>query len=137
MARRTEGLPHLGTYLPTLPVFQSLPPHSNSFGRLHTAGGTFPACPHRPCGAPPNVGGLHMLPHCSRPFHPLAGSRPYPRHHGRHRGTRPTDGLDIPLRLSADHHHRPRTSVRVSTFSLPGQAMWHPTLTDNSPSPRV
>jgi hypothetical protein len=32
-------------------------------------------------------------------------------HHSRHRGTRPTDQLDIPLRLPSNHHHRPGTSV--------------------------
>jgi cleavage and polyadenylation specificity factor subunit 1 len=36
---------------------------------------------------------------------------PYPRHHSRHRGTCPTERLDIPLRLLAGHHHRPGTSI--------------------------
>jgi hypothetical protein len=66
---------------------------------------------------------LHILPHCSRPFDPLARRRPHPRHHSRHCGKRPTDQQDIPLRLSADHHHRPGTSVWISTLPLPDQAV--------------
>jgi hypothetical protein len=46
-----------------------------------------------------------------------------PGHHSRHRGTRPADRLDIPLRLSADNRHRPGKSVRISTFPIPGQAV--------------
>jgi hypothetical protein len=101
VARRTKGLSHLGTCLPVLPALHSLPPHSHSTGRLYTAGSTISARPHRPRGALSDV----ILPHCSRPFQPLAGSRPHPGHLSRHRGTRPADRLDIPLRLPTNHHH--------------------------------
>ena len=60
VARRAEGMPHLGTCLPVLPAFQSLPPHSYSIGRLYTAGSPFPARAHRLCGAPSDVSGLHI-----------------------------------------------------------------------------
>jgi hypothetical protein len=94
--------------------------HSHSIGRLYTAGNQFLEGPHRRCGAPSEVSGLHILPHCSRPFHPLAGNCPHPGHHSRHSGTRSTDRLDISLRLPAYHHHRPGTSVRISTFPISG-----------------
>jgi hypothetical protein len=41
VARRAEGLPHLGTCLPILPALQSLPPHSHSIGRIYTATAPF------------------------------------------------------------------------------------------------
>jgi hypothetical protein len=92
VARGAKGLPHLGTCLPILPAFQCLPPYSDSIGRLYTADSTFPACPHRPCGAPSDVST-----HSSRPPHPLAGSRPHRGYYSRHRGTRPADRLDITI----------------------------------------
>jgi hypothetical protein len=58
VARHTEGFPGL-------PTLQSLPPHSYSSGRLHAAGSLFPTRPYRPRGAPSNVSGLHILPHCN------------------------------------------------------------------------
>jgi hypothetical protein len=84
VARRAKGLPHLGTCLPVLQVLQSLQPHSHSIGRLYTACSPFPACPHRPRGAPSDVSGLHVLLHCSQPFHPLVRS-PVPHTTSLHR----------------------------------------------------
>jgi hypothetical protein len=75
VARRAKGLPHLGTCLPVLPALQSFTPHSHSIGRLYTAGSPFSARSHRPRGASSDVSGLHVLPHCSRPFQPVARSR--------------------------------------------------------------
>jgi hypothetical protein len=112
------------------------PPYSHSIWRLYTASIPLPARPHRPRGAPSDVSGLHVLPHCSRPIHPLARSRPHPGHHSRHRGTRPTNRLDIQLRLPADDHHRPGTSVRIHTLPIPGHAVWHSALADNRLRPR-
>jgi hypothetical protein len=115
-------LPHLGTCLPALPAFQGLPPYSDSLGRLYTAGSTFPARAYGPRGTPPDVGRLHVLPHCSRPLHPLAGSRPYPGHHSRHRGTRSADRLDITLaklcgiQLSRKTAHHPAANGLVERF---------------------
>jgi hypothetical protein len=54
-------------------------------------------------------------------------------HHSQHRVTRPADRLDIMLRLSADHHHRPETPVRITTLPIPGQAMWYSAVVDNRP----
>jgi hypothetical protein len=87
VARRADGLPHLGTFVSGPPAFQSVPPHTHSFGQLYTAGTPFSAGPHRPREAPSDVSGLHILPHCSRPYYPLARSLPHPGHHSRHRGT--------------------------------------------------
>jgi hypothetical protein len=135
VANRAEGLPHLGTCLPVLPALQSLPSHSNSTGRFYPSGSPFSA---RPCTlrwALPNISSLHILPHCSRPLHPLARSHPHPGHHSRHRGTCPTGRLDIPLRFPADHN-RPGMSVRIPTFPHPGQDVWHSTLADDRQPPR-
>jgi cleavage and polyadenylation specificity factor subunit 1 len=41
VARRAEGLPHLDACLSVLPALQSLPPYSNSIGRLYPAGARF------------------------------------------------------------------------------------------------
>jgi hypothetical protein len=49
--------------------------------------------------------------YCSWPLHALARSHPRHGHHSRHRGTRPTGRLDIPLWLPSNHHHRPGASV--------------------------
>jgi hypothetical protein len=87
------------------------PPHSYSIWQLYTVGSHFPSRPRRPHGAPSDLIRLHILPRRSQPFHSLAGSRPHPGHHNRHRGKRPTNWLDIPLQLFAHHHHRPGTSV--------------------------
>jgi hypothetical protein len=35
---------------------------------------------------------------------------------------------------TTDHHHRPGTSVWVTTLPLPGQIMWNSTFPDNRPS---
>jgi hypothetical protein len=64
--------------LPVLPALRSLPPHSHSIARLYTAGSPFSSRPHRSRGATSEVSGLHILPHCSRPFHSLARSLPIP-----------------------------------------------------------
>jgi hypothetical protein len=88
-----------------------LSPHSHSIGRHYTAGSPFSAHPHGPLGAPSDVSELHIVPRCSRPFHTLARSRRHPGHHRRHRGTRTTDRLNIPLQLPADHDYRTGTSV--------------------------
>jgi hypothetical protein len=80
VTRRTKGLLHLGTCLPVLLALQSLPPHSHSIGRLYTLGSPSPARPHRPHAAHSDVSRLHILPHCSRPLHLLARSRPHPGH---------------------------------------------------------
>jgi hypothetical protein len=135
VVRHSKGFPHLGTCLPVLPALQSLPPHSHSVGRLYTAGSPFSACPHRPRGAPSDVRGLYVLPYCSRQFHPLARSRPHPGHHSRYCGTRPTDRLDIPLRLPADHH-RIGALVCIPTSPILGRATWHSALMDDRPPPR-
>jgi hypothetical protein len=84
---------------------------SHSIRRLYTAGSPFYTRPHSHRGTPSDVSTLRILPHCSRSFHPLAASRPHIGHHSRHRGPRLADRLDVPLRLSADYHHRPGTSV--------------------------
>jgi hypothetical protein len=78
--------------------------HGNSESpRSNTAGGRL----NSPGSSPPNGRFTStVLPHYSRTFHLLARS-----HHSRHRGKRPVDRLDIPLRLSASHHHQPETSV--------------------------
>jgi hypothetical protein len=131
-----KGLPHLGTCLPVLPAFKSLLSHSDPVGRLYTAGSPRPARPHRPRGAASDVSRLHVLPHCSRPFHPLARSHPHSGYHSRHRGTCPTVHLDIRLRLPTDHHHRPGTPVRIPTVPVSGQAVWYTTLADHRPPPR-
>jgi hypothetical protein len=65
----------------------SLPPHSHSIWRLYTTSSPFPARPQRPRRVPSDVNGLHTLPHCSRPFHPLARSCLYPGYHSRHQDT--------------------------------------------------
>jgi hypothetical protein len=95
VARRAKGLTNLGTCLPVLPALQSLPPHSQSIGRLYTAGSPFSAHPHRPRGDTSDVSGLHILPNCSRPFHPLARGSLHPEYHSRYRGTRTTDWLEL------------------------------------------
>ncbi|PNF24695.1 hypothetical protein B7P43_G17564 [Cryptotermes secundus] len=41
VARRSEGLPHLGTCLPVLSALQSLPSHTYSTGRLYTPAARF------------------------------------------------------------------------------------------------
>jgi hypothetical protein len=117
------------------PASQSLPSHNHSIGRLYTASSTFPACTHRCCGTPSDVGGLHVLPHCSRPLYSLARSHPHPGHHSRHRGMCPADWLDISLRLPTDYHHWLGMSVRILAFLIPGQAVWHSALTDDRPPP--
>jgi hypothetical protein len=71
------------------------------------------------------------MPHSVRPFHTLAGGHTHPGCHRRHGSTRSTDGLDIPLWLPANHHHRPWMTIRVATFSRLGQTVWHTTLADN------
>jgi hypothetical protein len=78
VARCAEGLPHLGQCLPVLQALQSLPPYSNSIGRLYHAGSPLSACPRRPRWAPSDVSRLHILPHCSRPLHPLASGYSHP-----------------------------------------------------------
>jgi hypothetical protein len=81
-----------------------------------------------------NISRLHILPHRGRPFHALARSNSHPGHHCRDRGTRPRYRLDIPHRLPADRHHRPRTSFGVATVSLPGQTVWNTAVPDNRPT---
>jgi hypothetical protein len=88
------------------PASTPKPPATHSIGGRYAAGSPFPALLHRPS----DVSGLQILPYYSRPFHPLAGSRPHPGHHSRHRGTR-SHRLYIPLRLSANHQDRTGTSV--------------------------
>jgi hypothetical protein len=136
VARHAEGLSHLDTGLPGLPALQSHPSHSCSNGRLDAAGSAFPSRPYRPRGAPSNVSRLRILPHCSWPLHALAWSHPHPGYHNRHHGTLLIDRLDIPLWLSADHHHRPGTSGWVATLWLPGQIVWNSTFPDNRPPSR-
>jgi hypothetical protein len=65
VARRAEGLPHLGACLPVLPALQSLPPYSNSIGRLYLAGSPLSARPRKPGLSPSDVSRLHILPHRS------------------------------------------------------------------------
>jgi hypothetical protein len=78
VARRAEGLPYLGACLPVLPALQSLPPYGNSIGRLHAAGNPLSARPHRLGWTASDVSRLHILPHCSRPLHPLARGYSHP-----------------------------------------------------------
>jgi hypothetical protein len=91
VARRTEGLLHMGTGLSVLSALQSHPPHSNSITRLYTASSPFSSRAHRHRGTPSDVSRLHILPHSGRPFHPLARSHPQPGHQSRNRGTRTAD----------------------------------------------
>jgi hypothetical protein len=56
---RRAGLPHPGTCLPILPAVQSLPPYSNSIGRLYSTGSPLSARPHRPGWSPSDVSRLH------------------------------------------------------------------------------
>jgi hypothetical protein len=134
-ARHTEGLPYLSTGLPGVPMLQTLPPHCYSTGRFHTTTSPSSSRPHRPIWTSFNVSRLHILPHCSRLLHSMARSHPHPGHHSRNHGTCPLDRLDIPFRLPTDHHHRPGTSVWVTTLPLPGQIMRNPTFSNDRLSP--
>jgi hypothetical protein len=83
-ARRTEGLPNVGTGLSSLPTLQSLRPHSYPLARFHAAGSPFSSHSRRPYRTASNVSLLHILSHCSRRLHTTARSHPYPGHHDRH-----------------------------------------------------
>jgi hypothetical protein len=67
--QRTTVTP-LGDFTP--PTARFLYAHKDLVGRLPTSAGY--------C--------QYVLPHCSRPFHPLGRSRPHPGHHRRHSDTR-------------------------------------------------
>jgi hypothetical protein len=81
VAGRAKGLSQLGTCLPVLPAFQSLPSRGDPVGRHYTAGSPLPAhtrahtrthththkslshlpaLPHRPRGAASDVSRLHV-----------------------------------------------------------------------------
>jgi hypothetical protein len=109
VARRTEGLPNLGTDLSSLPTLQSVPPHSYPIARFHAAGSPFSSYSRRRNKTVSNVSWFHILSRCSRQLHTMARSHPHSRHHSRNRGTRPLDRLKIPFWLPADYHHRPET----------------------------
>jgi hypothetical protein len=92
-----------------LPALQSRTLHSRSIGRIYIAGSPFSGRPHRPRGTPSDVGGLHILPHCSRPFHSLARS-----HHSRHSGMRLAVRMSIPFRLPGGPASRRKRRKRKS-----------------------
>jgi hypothetical protein len=133
VSRRTGGLPHLGRFLTGLPTFQSLPPHSYSRGRNRSAFRPFSSHSHTPCGDHSNISKLHVLPNCSRTIQALAITHPHPGHYSRYPTTCTVDRLNIPLWMPADRHHRPGTSVRVTTLSFPVQNVWNSAFPDNRP----
>jgi hypothetical protein len=113
VARHTEGLPHVGTGLPSLPTLQSLPPHKYSTGRFQTTTSPFSSHPHRPRWTPSNVCRLHILPHFGNRFARWPEAISIPDITADTVASVLLTGL-ISLFLSGDHHHRPRTSVPLS-----------------------
>jgi hypothetical protein len=96
VARRTEGLPNLGTGLSSLPTLQSPSPHSYPTARFHAASSPFLSYSHRPHKSASNVSWFHTQSHCSRPLHTMYRSHPHSRHHSRNRGTHPLDRIGCP-----------------------------------------
>jgi len=132
MASHSKRLPHFGPSLPTLSALQSISPHHHSSWRLHP-----PSCPlsthsYRPGWSTTFLGRISLLPHRYRSFHAPARSLYFPRYHGRNSITCLAVWLGLTISLSTDHHHRPRTPVRVTALPQPGEAVRYPSLQDDS-----
>jgi hypothetical protein len=91
--------------------------------RLYAAGRPFSSRPRRSRWVPSDVSRLHILSHCSRPYHPAIGSRPHPGHHSRYHGTRLTDPTGYPASVVC-RPSPPITSDQWRQFDLNSFAPW-------------
>ena len=110
--------------------------HRHPSWQLRPPSRSLPTHSHWHSWTSPFLGRISLLPHGYRSLHALAGSFSHPGHHRRDSVTCPSLWLDSTFWLSTNHHHRPRTPVRVAALPQPGEDVQHPPLQDDPPPPR-
>jgi hypothetical protein len=110
--------------IPVLPAVKDIQAHHHATRRLRSAYNPVPGCAHRHFWPTSNVRRFQILPYDSRSLHSLARNHSHAGHHGRDSGQSLPVRKHNPLRMPANHHQRPGTTFRVTTFLRPARRLF-------------